>query len=254
MTDRPVRQTHLIERTGDRVTKTYRDWRRDEHRREWWTLEQLAEHAPGLAPAPIEADLDGEPPSITMTAVAGRPVSGRWTEAQVDLLADALDRLWSVPVGESRPIDFQTPAAWRRLATSTPAPTEDGPERAAHAAAQQWIASAELVAMLAGPRSIIGQGDPQVGNLLLDGDRLHLVDFEDAGPSDRCFELANFAEHLGTRGTGLDRLVERFDVDRRRYRLCRRLIACFWLFRLAADPLRVDEHRSQAGRVLDLFS
>lgn len=53
-----------------------------------------------------------------------------------------------------------------------------------------------------------------MGNLLYDGVRIRLIDFEDAGASNRCFELANFAEHLGNRGRGLGRLADRFEVDR----------------------------------------
>jgi Ser/Thr protein kinase RdoA (MazF antagonist) len=253
MSERPTRQTHHIERTGDEVIKAYRSWSRDEHRREWWVLNQLATHAPGLAPQPIRADLEGNPPSITMSALAGSPIAERWDDHRLDLLADAMGRLWAVPVDDLTSIGFHRADYWRELAGSSARPDGDV-EQEAYECARQWIDSDGLDALFSERRDlIIGQGDPQVGNLLFDGARIQLVDFEDAGASDICFELANFAEHLGTRAAGLDRLANRFDVDERRYLLCRRLVACFWLFRLGQDPRRGVEMRDQAKRLLALF-
>lgn len=49
--------THEIEFTGDVVAKRFRDTHRGEPEREWQALRLLHEHAPGLAPAPIRAEL-----------------------------------------------------------------------------------------------------------------------------------------------------------------------------------------------------
>ncbi|MER7505122.1 phosphotransferase [Nonomuraea pusilla] len=83
--------THDIELGDGVVTKRFRAHGRDEHRREWRALPLLAEHAPGLAPAPIRADLDADPPVIVMSRLPGEPLRGaRLTSAQVAALADAV--------------------------------------------------------------------------------------------------------------------------------------------------------------------
>ena len=68
--------THEIVRAGPALTKRYTSWSRGEHRREWSALCHLHVHARGLAPAPIAANLDAVPPTVTMSDVAGEPLSG----------------------------------------------------------------------------------------------------------------------------------------------------------------------------------
>ena len=58
--------THAVEVGSATVVKRFRRWDQGEHRREWRALNLLAEHAPGLAPAPVCADLEADPPSVTM--------------------------------------------------------------------------------------------------------------------------------------------------------------------------------------------
>jgi hypothetical protein len=66
----------------------------DEPRREWQALELLARYAPGLAPRPVRADLDADPPAIAMSRVPGEPLGTRpVTRAQEDAVAAALHRL-----------------------------------------------------------------------------------------------------------------------------------------------------------------
>lgn len=254
-----ARQTHHLRRDRDLITKTYRSWSRQEHRREWDTLRRVAVHQPGLAPTPVRATLDEEPPSVTMTVLPGRPITGRWTDVRVRLLSEAMRRLWSVPCAGMAAIDMHDPTYWRDLAARSPRPST-GVEQQAYDLAVSWIGGSELDAVLDGHQPpILGQGDPQPGNMLFDGLLIRLVDFEDAGASDVCFELANFAEHLGTRAAGLDRLADLVDHDQRRYRSCRRLIASFWLFRLLPDPTgarppRPEELHQQAQRLIALLS
>lgn len=248
------RQTHELRRDGELITKTYRTWERGEHRREWAALNLLAEHRPGLAPEPVRADLDATPPSITMTFVPGRSIAGRWTDDQLDLLAEAMNRLWTLPT-ELDSIGVHAPDYWRGLVATSVRPS-GGMEQKVYDLASEWINGPALDDLLDGtaPR-ILGQGDPQTGNLLLDGNRIRLVDFEDAGASDLCFELANFAEHLGNRHAGLDRLADRFPVEPVRLWLCRRLLASFWFFRLL--PVRTERTEDFAGqthRLLELFA
>jgi hypothetical protein len=253
-----VRHTHQIRRDGDLVIKTYRSWDRGEAEREWSALRRIADHQPGLAPRPIRADLAGSPPSITMGVVAGEPILGRWTDRQLDGLATALDRLWSVPVAGLQPIAVHWPAYWQTLMTESMPPAA-GEERLAYQRVCEWVDRGGVGSVLRdrGP-AVLGQGDPQLGNLLYDGTTVRLVDFEDAGPSDRELELGNFAEHLGTRGSCVGRVADRFDVDHDRLHAARLLWATFWLFKLSPDPAgrrpdRSDELRDQARRVLRLL-
>ncbi len=258
MADPGARQTHLLRRDGDLITKTYRGWDRDQHTREWDALTRLARYAPGLGPKPVSALLDAKPPSVTMTVIPGQPIVGAWTDEQIRLLAETLRRLWKIPTAGLTPIDMHESAYWRDLADKAVRPP-NGVEQEAYDLAEEWIAGPDLDLVLDGQQQqILGQGDPQPGNLLYDGESIRLVDFEDAGASDVCFELANFAEHLGTRGTGLDRVAEIIDHDQSRYRQCRRLLASFWLFRLLPDPTGTRRNRTvklpeQAARLVDLF-
>jgi hypothetical protein len=78
------------------VAKRFRSWDRGEPTREWTALTLLAEHAPGLAPAPIRAGLTADPPVIEMSRLPGVPLGGTPpTAAQAGALALALERLWN---------------------------------------------------------------------------------------------------------------------------------------------------------------
>lgn len=155
-------------------------------------------------------------------------------------------------------IDMHKSTYWRDLAARSQRPPS-GIERQAYDLAAPWIGGSGLDALLDGEQTqILGQGDPQPGNMLYDGQVIRLVDFEDAGASDVSFELANFGEHLGTREAGLDRLADLIDHDQERYRSCRQLIAAFWLFTLLPDPTgarppRSVELQQQALRLIGLF-
>lgn len=256
MARRP-RQTHHLRRHGGLITKTYQSWSRDEHRREWEALNRLASHQPGLGPQPVQAALDAEPPSITMTIIPGTPIAGRWSDDQIRLLADAMSRLWSTPADGLAPLDLYEPGYWRALMDGSKRPAT-GIEQQAYDLAERWISGPELDALLAGPLRVLGHGDPQPGNLLYDGERIRLVDFEDAGAGDPCFELANFVEHLGARDAGLERMADLIDHDADRYQRFRRLLAVFWLMKLLPDPdgirpPRATELREQSLRLIDLF-
>ena len=56
-----------IDRSRGIVVKRFRSCRRSEPVREWTALTLLAKFAPGLAPIPISADLDGDSPALTMS-------------------------------------------------------------------------------------------------------------------------------------------------------------------------------------------
>src|SRR5688572_19217498 len=90
--------THELSVRDGVVVKRFRSWARGEPAREWTILRLLDEHARGLGPAPVRADLDGDPPSVTMSLVPGVPLAAAPTAQQLDALAAALCRLWTVPV------------------------------------------------------------------------------------------------------------------------------------------------------------
>ena len=88
---------------------------------------------------------------------------------------------------------------------------------------------------------VLGHADGNLANLLWDGARVRLVDFEDSGRSDRAFELADLVEHVSGMVTDelvTDNLVVAFDLDSatgRRVLTYRRFMACYWLRMLLPD-------------------
>lgn len=97
-----------IDRVRGLVVKRFRSARRGEPVREWTALSLLARFAPGLAPAPVTADLNSDFPVVTMSLLPGTELSAApVTPSQASALAEALERLWrSVPS-----IDRELPAA-----------------------------------------------------------------------------------------------------------------------------------------------
>jgi hypothetical protein len=93
-----------IDPISGNVVKRFRSWSRGEPVREWTALTLLAELAPGLAPAPVSADLSGGSPTLVMSWLPGAELgAGPITTARARALADALERLWrSVPSAERR--------------------------------------------------------------------------------------------------------------------------------------------------------
>ena len=191
--------THEIVIAGGTVTKRFTSWVRAEHEREWTVLSRLHEHVPGLGPVPLTADLDACPPSVTMSAVPGTPLSGKLTGAQFDALEVALRQLWSVPAG-GLPLRRYRPrevvALVRRDFTAWPARSGVVGEAVATVAA--YLAGSEVADR---HDTVLGHSDPNLANYLWDGARVRVVDFEDAGRSDPVYELATLVEHLSARET-----------------------------------------------------
>jgi hypothetical protein len=245
------------------VVKSFVHAHRGEPEREWRALTLLAEHAPGLAPEPIRADLAADPPVIEMSLLPGEPLGGRpLTAEQESALVRALGQLWqSVPVSRVVQLpgeagnEAQLVSVVRQLATQAQDPDDDQVVRAAHSAGLNWLAwavgeSGRLAgqddyadpggsrAAWPGLSAVFGQGDPNLANFLWDGVRVQIVDFEDSGLSDRAFELADVVEHLSAWSESNldgDVFVRAFDLtagERARLADCRRLAALFWLLRL----------------------
>jgi len=194
--------------------------------------------------------------------VPGEPLRGPLTPAQLDALEVALRRLWSVPADglpQRRPASSTDLAYARDLLTARPRPAP-GAAAQAYDAASSWLdGRARRWFGRPHPDAVLGHGDPNLDNYLWDGDRIRIVDFEDAGRSDVALELGTLVEHLGARDTRWDEFLGRFDVDTDRLAACRALWAIFWLQMLlpggpaaARNPPATLE--AQARRTLDLLA
>lgn len=245
--------THSVEISGRTLTKRYASWPRDEPAREWAALTVLSRAAPGLAPTPLELSTDPTP-WLRMTVVPGEPLGGSLTSAQTAALGDALQSLWSVPVDDLAPIDLQALVDRTRSGLVALRDT-DG---VIAEAARTWLDN-EPPDLTAVPDPVVAHGDPNLTNYLWDGERIRIVDFEDAGLGDRTVELANLVEHLSWRATDPTPLVRRFAVDPGRFRAARCLWAGFWLTLIGPGGPSADRNppgtaEAQAQRMLRLVA
>ncbi len=209
-------------------------------------LQHVHRHAPDLVPKPVAADLDADPPTVTMTVVPGEPLDGSLTPAQLDALATGIIALWAVPfdsLAEVGPWEDILPFA-RRLT--------DGPRPASGVISGRIRRRAGLVGgpdpalLRASPLAkVLGHGDPNLANYLWDGRRIRIVDLEDARISDPATELANLVEHLSARSVDGAEFSRRFDVDPVRFLAARRVWAMFWLRLLL--PGGSSERRNPPG-------
>lgn len=244
--------THDLVFDGDRVVKSFRRWQRGEHLREWRGLTLLHRFAPGLAPEPIGAQLEADPPVIVMSRVAGQPLGiCEATLEQIDALAAALERMHRcVPTSTLLAADPQdTPADIAELlktmfvACSEPAMVMEPVVRDAFKTVSMFVNSdwAASTAAIGRPSPAFGLCDGNLANYLWDGQRVHVVDFESAGCNDRAFELADLVEHISLRrGAGIEAedLLCRLDLtgdERERLRAYRPAFAAFWFLRLLPD-------------------
>ncbi|NUR91369.1 MAG: aminoglycoside phosphotransferase family protein [Nonomuraea sp.] len=233
--------THVIDINGDVVTKRYIDDKPGAAEREWRALSLLAEHAPGLAPAPIAYEAG----VVRMTRVDGVPLRGMAVrDDHVDAMAAALTELYAaVPADvlatvRVRPWQIEAVTDWigeRVAAWSARDPLAD---RAVKEGVR-WLAGWRPGT--SGVRPVFGAGDGNLANFLWDGARVRIVDFEDSGSSDFAFELAEQAEHVSMWVDGEVEIAGRFELtaaEERRLRECRRLHSLTWLFLLSHDGPR----------------
>jgi hypothetical protein len=248
-----VVHTHTLTFDGPLLVKRYMSWARGEHRREWSVLQLVHRHRPDLAPTPVSADLDAVPPTVTMTVVPGTPLTEHPSPDQLDALTAAITALWTVPRPDEAQRDDLHLA--RRL-VDAPRPT-DGVAGAAHDAAVAWWRGPDPDRLRTPPADpVLGHRDPNLANYLWDGRRIRIVDFEDAGVSDRANEVALLVEHLSTRRLDSEAVAARFDVDPARLRAARRLWAAFWLWLVLSggpSPRSREITDAQARRLLRLM-
>jgi aminoglycoside phosphotransferase (APT) family kinase protein len=156
----------------------------------------------------------------------------------------ALDALWSVAAEGLEPIDFGSFVMRVRRAVSS-WDGDDGVIAEAHAAAGEWLARSAADELVEPRNVVIGHGDPNLANYLWDGNRVRIIDFEDAGQADLAVELANLVEHLASRGTDWSSFLAQYQVDAERLLSARRLWAAFWLTLIR--PGGPSAHRNPPG-------
>jgi aminoglycoside phosphotransferase len=188
-------------------------------------LSLLDRFAPGLAPAPVSAELDSDFPVVMMSLLPGTELSAAAvTPAQACALAEALERLWrSVPsIGRELPAVTPNPVAFAHqvgeMLAARPVLGDEPAVVRARVTAAAWLGREPLERHgHAGRHAVLGHGDPCVANYLWDGNRIRLIDFEDCGPSDRAFELAILTEHISAWSDArldADDLLALFDLTR----------------------------------------
>jgi hypothetical protein len=238
--------THVIEMGSGVVVKRYRPWDLGGPEREWRALELLDEHAPGLAPSPVRADLEGVPPTVVMSRLDGVPLQGTVGAEPGRALAEAITRLQEaiprrvlldVPPRAGYPVELLRRV--RTWCSRIQRPEGDPLLTKAFTTAIGWVDGSDLEAVLGRPGTpVFGTGDGNLANYLWDGTTVRFVDFEYSGRSDRAYELAEVGEHISVwenSTTGLEAVLERIELtsaEAARLRDCRRLLALFWFLRV----------------------
>lgn len=227
---------HAIEEKDGRVVKRFAARDLGQPLREWRGLSLLADHAPGLAPDPVEFWPDATPPAVVMSRVAGTPLRGGIVRPdQTAALAAAVSLLCGsvpAPLLEKLPLRcWHESEVVREIEGWCAEPLAPGTAPVvgrARAEGLRWLRQADFGR--ASPPAF-GTGDGNLSNFLWDGLRVRVVDFEYSGRSDRAFELAEITEHFSAWvDTEFDaaQFLEHFDlqaVEARRVLQCRRLLA-----------------------------
>jgi aminoglycoside phosphotransferase (APT) family kinase protein len=115
------------------------------------------------------------------------------------------------------------------LLTDGPRPAGDEVEAAYDAALSWWEGPDPDLLRIVPADPILAQRDANLANYLWDGERVRIVDFEDAAISDPADELALMIEHISARELDAGDIVDRFTVDPSRLLAARRVWAMFWL-------------------------
>lgn len=267
-----MESTHDVRIGAAKVTKRFVSHDRGEAEREWRALRLLERFAPGVAPTPITLSREESGPTVEMSRLPGDPLgavplTGQQTRAVLaamtsvhqaippDVLADLPERI----LGAAEMVDLL------RQETAMPVAAPPGVVADALALGTAWIRS-ESADRIRRPRSrVFARADGNLANILWDGDRCRVVDFEDSGSGDLAYEVADLLEHVSAWLTGVLDTGEVLaaltldDEDRRRVRDARRALAVFWLLRLLPGgsghdrnpPGSVDR---QAERLLGLLA
>lgn len=267
-----VETTHEVTLFDGHVVKRYRSWEKGEPEREWNGLSLLHRTVPGLSPQPLEKRTMNGAPAILMTRVPGESLGAAPLDSlQQAALGRALDRMFTaVPVSDLMAMDERNWGPGEMVSLLRSWMLEARPAvtpfvESALEAATTWVDSPQVTA-LAGrlAERVFTMADGNIGNFLWDGERCHVVDFEDCGVSDPAYEVADLLEHVSV---WLPGLVEAESLIRflgfspeQESRLLdfRRLMAVFWLMKLLpGNPGHArNPHGSlerQADRLLGLL-
>ncbi|UUZ60024.1 aminoglycoside phosphotransferase family protein [Nocardioides sp. B-3] len=234
--------THDVTVTGEVVRKCYVSWDDREPEREWAGLVHLSRESPGPAPTPIAREVEDGRPVVVMSLVPGEPLTGTLSAAQSKAFADALRRLFAVPVPEDSAERANGAQAmrdhvreWLAEDYDLTACQEPDTVKTATDRAVEWLTAVHLPARV---DSVIAIGDGNLDNVLWDGEVCRLIDWEEYGASDLTYEIADVVEHASsrlTRSLDVDALLDTLDLDasqRERLAVHRTLLACFWLMML----------------------
>ena len=231
---------HEVTIVGEVVRKCYRRTDRGQPEREWAALVLLDQHAPGLAPRPLAREED--PPVIVMSRVEGQHLDTALTSPAFAAMVEAYRELFAIPVHPGTPPRHANPAAFLRSNVAwmdDQRARTDLPDVIGNAldAAYTWHASPPTgTDEIRDP--VVAQGDGKVDNMLWDGSRVRLIDFEGFGVGDLAFEVADLAEHISSRLYGVrdpEAVVAAFDlsdIQRHRVEAYRIVLAAFWLLEL----------------------
>lgn len=244
---------------------------RDRAGREWRALCLLARHAPGLAPTPYRYDGAPPRPVVVMELLPGEPLGGRDLDRrQLEALAGVHARLHRITPASAEEAPLQMAVGQAAVLLERTAAVLDGAglstagrwRREVAALWRSWSSGPDPGTLLAPAPRVFSRGDPNLANCLWDGDRMRVVDLENAGWHDRAVDLADLVEHPGSRATpdhAWTRLVARLALhppERTRFDAARRLLACFWLARSLAvgvDPPATVSPTAQLRRVATLL-
>jgi aminoglycoside phosphotransferase (APT) family kinase protein len=253
-----LRHTHDLRFDNDLLIKRYTDWARGEHEREWQILNRINQNTSDLVPIPSAQGLSDVPPWISMSRLPGDPLTGPLSPAQTDALELALRQMWAVPTEGLPPRRY-----WPQECLDVVRGWFAAAERPPGVAGAAFDATVTFLGSAVPPppgEPVLGHSDPNLANYLWDGERVRIVDFEDAGLSEMEYELATIAEHLSARdSTDWDAFLARFDPEPQALLFGRRLMAALWAYFLL--PGNGAERRNppgtrewQATRTLTLYS
>ena len=223
----------------DVVRKRYLRTDRGQPEREWTALVLLQEQAAMLAPRPIAQET--EPSATVMSRVNGAPFDGVLTPRQISAVVRAYRSLYAVTVPPNLPLRFADPVAFIAdtvdwLAETRHVSHSNVVRRALDSAAKWYDGAPPGIDEIHDP--VLAQGDGNVANMLWDGERVWLVDFEYAGVGDLAFEMADLVEHASSRLRGLldpETVMAGFDLtvaQLARVDAYRIVLASFWLLML----------------------
>ena len=157
--------THELTFVGPLLVKRYTSWARGEPRREWSVLQRVHGHVEDLTPRPVAADLDADPPTVTMTVLPGEPLDENPTPAQIDALAAAMATLWAVPHHNIPSVDvWRDDLDFARRLTTARRPAR-GVAAAAYDAAASWWHGPDPALLHTEPTmTVLGHRDPNLAN------------------------------------------------------------------------------------------